>query len=53
MDHVGAPRPTTNTVALDITTPAGPNTADNTLSSYVAILLNTEAPHTHYASLMK
>ena len=40
MDHMGAPRPTTNTVAPDTTTPAGPNTADNALSSYVAILLN-------------
>ena len=53
MYHVGAPRPTTNTVAPDTTTPAGPNTADNALSSYVAILLNTEAPYTHYASQTK
>ena len=53
LDHVGAPRPTTNTVAPDTTTPVGPNTADNALSSYVVILLNTEAPHTHYTSLKK
>ena len=52
MDHVGAPRPTTNTVAPD-TTPARPNTADNAPLSYAVILLNTEAPHTRYASLTK
>ena len=43
----------TNTVAPDTITLAGPNTADNAHSSYVVILLNTEAPHTHYASLTK
>ena len=51
MDHMGALRPTTNTVVPDTATPAGPNIADNALLSYVVTLLNTEAPHTHYASL--
>ena len=53
MDHVGAPRPTTNTVVPDTITPAGSNTADSALSSCVAISLNTGAPHTRYASLTK
>ena len=53
MDHVGAPRPTTTTVVPDTATPAGPNTADKALLSYVVILLNIEAPHTHYASQTK
>ena len=49
----GRPSPMTVTPDTLSTSPAGPNTADNALSSYVAILLNTEAPHTHYASQMK
>ena len=54
-DHGGAPQHVMMTVTPDIlkTNPAGPNTAAKALLSYVVILLNIEAPHTHYASQMK
>ena len=54
-DHGGAPQRVTTTIMPDILKAnlAGPNTADNALSSYVVIFLNTEAPRTHYASLTK
>ena len=52
-DRVGASLHVTITVMLDTANPSEPNTADKAHLSYVAILLNTEAPHTHFASLTK